>query len=95
MNNYAIFRRNAWRDGADLERGASRSSRVCNEEMPDRVRWIRSYVCEEEDGTLGSVCIYQAVDRQAVVEHARRAGLPCDEVLPIGRTVIITDDPAP
>ncbi len=94
MNNYVIFRKNAWRDGADLERAASRSSRVGNEEMADQVRWIRSYVYEEEDGTLGSVCIYQAVDREAVAEHARRAAMACNAVFPIARTVVISDDPA-
>jgi hypothetical protein len=93
MNNYAIIRKKAWRDAADLERAASRSSRVGSEEMPDRVRWIRSYICEEEDGSLGSVCIYQAVDRDAVFEHARRADMACDAVLPIARTVVISDDP--
>jgi hypothetical protein len=95
MNSYAIFRRNAWRDAAELERAASRSSRVCNEEMPDRVRWVRSYVCAEEDGTLGSVCIYQAVDADAVMEHALRARLPCDTLMPLVRAVIILDDPVP
>ena len=92
MNSYAVFRRRAWRDNAELERAASRSIRIGNEEMADRVRWIRSYVCEEEDGTLGSVCIFQAVDRDAIVEHSRRARLACDDVLPISRTVIVTDE---
>ena len=93
MNNYAVFRRHAWRDSAELERAASRSIRIGQEEMADRVRWLRSYVCEEEDGTLGSVCIFQAVDPDAIIEHARRARLTCDAVLPISRTVIVTDDP--
>lgn len=94
MKNFVIIRKNAWRDAADLERAASRSARVGSQEMPDRVRWIRTYVCEEEDGSLGSVCVYQAVDREAVFEHARRSDMACDVVLPIARTVVITDDPA-
>lgn len=95
MQTFAILRRRAWTDKADAERGASRSARVGTEEMPDRVRWIRSYVTEEEDGTLGSVCIYQGTDAEAVREHARRSGLPADEVLPIGDTVVVNEDPAP
>jgi uncharacterized protein DUF4242 len=94
MNDYVIFRKNAWRDSADLERAASRSSRVGNEEMSDRVRWIRSYVYQEDDGTLGSVCVYQAVNPEAVEEHARRAALACTAVLPLVRTVVVADDPA-
>ena len=93
MQSYLVMRRNAWRAGVDLERAASRSSRVESEEMAGRVRWIRTYVCTEEDGSLGSVCVYQAQDAQAVAEHARRAGLGCDAILPIVRAVVISDDP--
>jgi hypothetical protein len=92
MNDYVIFRKNAWPDGAALERAAGRSARV-NEELEGRVRWIRSYIYEEADGTLGSVCIYQASDRDIVSEHARRADLACDDVRPLERTVIIDADP--
>ena len=93
MQTYAILRRHAWADKQAAEQGASRSARVGSEEMPDRVRWIRSYLTEEEDGTLGSVCIYQGTDAEAIREHARRSGLPADEVLPIGDTVVVNEDP--
>jgi hypothetical protein len=92
MNDYVIFRKNAWPDEAALERAAGRSARVANGELEGRVRWIRSYIYEETDGTLGSACIYQASDREIVVEHARRADLACDEVRPIARTVIVEAD---
>ena len=61
--------------------------------MSDKVRWIRSYVVQEEDGRLGTVCIYQAVDADAIKEHARRAGLQADEIYPVVDTVIIREDP--
>jgi hypothetical protein len=95
MNTYAIVRRRAWKTEAELERAAGRSSRVGNEEMPERVRWIRSYVYREDDGSFGAVSIYEAIDRAAAFEHAERANLPCHEVLPVTRTVIIADDPPP
>jgi hypothetical protein len=50
-------------------------------------------VLAEEDGTLGTVCIYQAEDEEAILEHAQRAELPADEVIPVADTVIIRDDP--
>jgi len=40
--------------------------------MPAKVRWIRSYVTRHEGGRLGTVCIYQATDPEAIREHARR-----------------------
>jgi hypothetical protein len=95
MNTYVILRRSGWNSSAELSEAAARSSRVGNEEMPDRVRWIRSYVTDEGNGRVGTVCIYQATDEEAVRDHARRAGLPCDSVIPVADTVIINPDPVP
>jgi hypothetical protein len=93
MNTYVIFRRNAWQTPQELQEAAARSTQVGNEEMPDQVRWIRSYVIADTTGQLGTVCIYQATDPDALREHARRAGLPADEVLPVVDTVIVRADP--
>ncbi len=93
MQTYVILRRGAWKTGEDLEAAAALSTQVGDEEMPDQVRWIRSYVLDEEDGTLGTVCIYQAVDEDAIMEHAQRAELPADEVIAVADTVIVRDDP--
>lgn len=45
------------------------------------------------DGRLGTACIYQGKDEAAIREHARRAGMRADEVVPIGDTVVIRDVP--
>ena len=95
MNTYAIIRRNGWRTPEDLEAAAMRSRQVGDEQMPDDVRWIRSYVLVEEDGTLGTVCIYLATDPEAVRRHADIADLPVDEILPVADTVIVRPDPQP
>jgi hypothetical protein len=87
------MRRGAWEDEPELEDAAAESIRVADEDMPDQVKWIRSYVIEEEDGTLGTVCIYQAEDEDVIAEHAQRAELPADEILPVLNTVILRDDP--
>ena len=47
----------------------------------------------EEDGTLGTVCIYQATSLQAIRDHAHRVGMPADEILPVADTVVIRPDP--
>ena len=93
MQTYVILRRSAWKTAEELDAAAALSTQVGDEEMSDQVRWIRSYVLNEEDGTLGTVCIYQAVDEDAVMEHAQRAELPADEVIPVVDTVIVRDDP--
>ena len=93
MQTYVILRRSAWKTSPELETAAAKSTQVGDEEMSDQVRWIRSYVLDEEDGTLGTVCIYQAVDEDAIMEHAKRADLPADEVLRVADTVLVRDDP--
>lgn len=61
--------------------------------MPDDVRWIRSYVVREASGALATACIYQGSSEAAVREHAQRAGMRADEVMPIVDTVIVRPDP--
>jgi Protein of unknown function (DUF4242) len=76
-------------------RGAGvKSAKIGNEETPDCVRWIRSYVVEEPDGRIGTFCIYQAQDPESIREHARRVGVPGDQIFPFVKTVVIRDDPA-
>ena len=91
---YAIRRLQAWQSPEEVEQVAARSKQVADDEYPDDIRWIRSYVIAEEDGTLGTVCIYQASDPDAVRSHAHRVGMPADQVLEVADTVVIRPDPA-
>jgi sporulation protein YlmC with PRC-barrel domain len=93
MKTYAILRRSGWKSPAELEEAAARSMQVGDEQMPDDIGWIRSYVLEEGDGSVGTVCIYQATSPEAVREHAGLADLPVDEVIPVADTVIVRPDP--
>ena len=93
MQLYAIRRRNAWANADELGKTAEVSGRIGNDEMADQVRWIRSYVVQENDGTLGTVCIYEAATPEAIREHARRVGMPGDDIAPVVKTVVIRDDP--
>jgi hypothetical protein len=95
MELYAILRRSGWRSGAELEEAATRSTKVGNEEMPDDVRWIRSYVLDEGEGAVGTVCIYEATSPEAIRKHASMADLPVDEIVRVADTVIVRPDPDP
>ena len=93
MELFVVLRRSAWDSEDELDDAAAVSVQVADEDMDNRVRWIRSYVLAEEDGTFGTVCIYEAEDEDALLEHSQRAELPADEILPVARTVVIRDDP--
>ena len=92
METYVILRRGGWRDAADLRAAAERST-LEGEKTPDEIRWIRSYVLAEDDGSVGTVCIYQASTPEAIQEHARRAELPVDEIVAVADTVVVRPDP--
>lgn len=94
MDTYVILRRNGWVDGPALAAAAERST-LEGERMPGDISWIRSYVLAEADGTLGTVCIYQASSPDAIRAHAQAAGLPADEIVRVGDTVVVRPDPQP
>jgi len=48
------------------------------------VVWIRSYVSDSEGKIY---CEYDAPDAEAVLEHARRAGLPVDRVAEVAMEI--------
>lgn len=93
METYVILRRGAWGSAEELGEAAARSTKVGDEEMSDDIRWIRSYVLSEPDGRVGTVCVYQASSPEAIREHAARADLAADEIIPVADTVIVRPDP--
>jgi uncharacterized protein DUF4242 len=93
MHLYMIRRKTAWASPAELEAAAKRSTEVAENDFPDSIRWIRSYVVDEGNRRLGTVCIYEASDAAAVREHAGKVGMPADEVLSIVDTVVVRPDP--
>ena len=94
METYVILRRRGWRTGEDIEAAAARSTAE-GERTPDDIRWIRSYVLREADGSVGTVCIYEASSPEAIRRHAAVAELPVDEIIVVGETVIVRPDPVP
>jgi hypothetical protein len=94
VETFVIRRRKAWKTPEELQETAARSRKVGDEEMSDQVRWIRSYVVDDGD-SLGTVCIYQATSADALRDHAKRVGMPADEVTPVADTVLVRPDPEP
>ncbi|MGY4828172.1 nickel-binding protein [Sphaerotilaceae bacterium SBD11-9] len=93
---HLVRRRKAWASMAELERSYASARRVGDEDMARQVIWLRSYAVREDDGSLGSVCLYQAIEPAALGEHAARAGVPADEIRPVmGRIVFLEPQRGP
>jgi thiamine biosynthesis protein ThiC len=93
MQTYVILRRSGWKSPQELEEAAGRSKQVGDEQMSDDIRWIRSDVLEEDGGSVGTVCIYQASSPEKIREHGDVAQLPVDEIIPVADTVKVRPDP--
>jgi hypothetical protein len=93
MDLYVIRRPSAWADLEELQAAGAKSARIGDTEMSDRVRWIRSYVVNEPDGRIGTVCIYEARDIDSIREHAARVGMPAEGIVRVVDTVIVRPDP--
>jgi hypothetical protein len=93
MKLYAIRRKSGWGTPEQLQAAAARSLQIGDEEMPDDIRWIRSYVVHESDGGLGTICIYQASSPEKIREHASRVDMPATEIFEVADTVIVRPDP--
>ncbi len=92
MRYYAIFRRGGWSTTDELEAADARSNAEAARHS-DELRKIRSYLIDEPEGTLGTVCLYQATSAEALAEHARSADLPCDEIVEVTAIDIHRPDP--
>ena len=95
MKLYTILRRSGWRSPEDLQEAAVRSKSVADEQMPDDIRWIRSYVLEEGGGSVGTVCVYEASSPEAIRKHATLADLPVDEIIAVGDLLVVRPDTQP
>ena len=93
MQTYIVLRRSAWETEAEADDAAAIAARIEDEEMDGQIRLLRSYLMEEEDGTLGIMSIYQAEDDDILMEHSQRAELPLDELIPVADMQVARDDP--
>lgn len=91
MNLYAIFRRPLC--SPDELEAVDQRSRVELDKRADQVRKIRSFVLEEDDGAVGTICFYEAVSPQAVRAHAKAADLPVHDIVKVNAIDVERPDP--
>ncbi len=88
MQTYLILRRGAWHDVHEAEKARARAA-VEAERLSELVGWIGSYTFTECNGTLGSICVYEAGGPEAIRRHSSAAALPIDEIVQVADTVVV------
>ena len=90
LRSYVILRRRGWPSLDALHASAKRSVEVSN--LMGDVSWVRSYVLNEPDGRVGTVCHYRASGPDTIRAHAERVGIPVDDVVEVGELVVLQPD---
>ena len=93
MPLYVVPRTRVWLSAEEVAAAADCVPAV-NATLPD-IRWIRSYVVAEEDGTFSAYCVYEASDPEALRRHGDALMLPTDAIKPVAATLIAGPDPEP
>jgi hypothetical protein len=92
MQLYLVPRTRAWLSEEELAAAVDCMPAV-NETMDAHVRWIRSYVVREDDGTFSGYCVYEASSAEMLRRHAEALRLPTDAIKPVATTLIAAPDP--
>ena len=93
MPLYLVPRTRAWLSEEEVAAAADCLPAV--NDVIDDIRWIRSYVVAEEDGSFSGFCLYEASDAEAVRRHSDAVMLPTDAIKPVVSTTVAAPDPEP
>jgi sporulation protein YlmC with PRC-barrel domain len=93
VETYVVLRRSGWPTAQELKQATARSATEV-ERMADYVASIHSYVLEERERRIGTLCICRAASPEALRRHADAALLPIDEIIKVTDTVIVRSDRA-
>ena len=93
MTLYLVPRTRAWLSAEEVAAAADCVPAV-NDTL-EGLRWIRSYIVAEEDGTYSGYCVYEADDPEVLRRHADALMLPTDAIKPVVATLVLAPDPEP
>ena len=94
MNLYLVPRTRIWLSEEEVA-AATDCVPAVNETLCEHVRWIRSYIVQEDDGTFGAHCLYEASSPEMLRRHAEALMLPTDAIKPVAVTIVAAPDPEP
>ena len=86
VNLYLVPRTSAWLSEEELAASIDCAPAVIDT-MGGDVRWVRSYVVREDDGSLSGYCLYEATGPEALRRYAGSMRLPTDAIKPVMATL--------
>ena len=94
MPLYVGHRTRAWLTEEEVA-AATDCVPAVNATLSEHIRWIRSYIVGEDDGTFSAFSVYEAADPEVLRRHADALGLPTDAIKPVTATIVAAPDPEP
>jgi uncharacterized protein DUF4242 len=91
---YLVPRTRAWLSEEEVA-AATDCLPAVSDTMREDIRWIRSYVVGEDDGTFSAYCVYEASGPEILRRHADAMGMPTDAIKPVAATIVAAADPEP
>ena len=89
---YLVPRTRAWMSEEEVA-AATDCLPAVNETLREDIRWIRSYVVSEDDGTFSGYCVYEASSPETLLRHAEAMRLPTDAIKPVFATIVAGPGP--
>ena len=94
VNLYIVPRTRCWLSEEEVA-AATDCMPAVNVTLSEHIRWIRSYIVGEDDGTFSAFCVYEATGPDALRRHADALGLPSDAIKRVATTIVGNPDPEP
>ena len=94
MPLYVVPRTSAWLSEEEVA-AATDCVPAVNATLSEHIRWIRSYIVGEDDGTFSAYCVYEATGPEVLRRHADALGLPTDAIKAVTHTIVASPDPEP
>jgi hypothetical protein len=82
VTRYVVARTRAWHSEEELAASVECSATVLKV-FEEHVRWVRSDILREDDGTFSANCVYDATSPEWIIKLSEAAMLPADSIRPL------------
>ena len=85
MTRYVVSRTRAWHTEEELAATIECAPAIAAQFI-EHVRWVRTDILQEPDGTFSAHCVYDATSPEWLLRFSEAAMLPADDIRPLAAT---------